>query len=110
MDDENARRKALNEALARAVNEQVNDVAATWYESGEGIEFRCECAGATCMGSVALTHDEYERVRTESPRFVVLPGHDDPAIERVVDSVGEAVVVEKIGAGRSVAEETDTRG
>ena len=110
MDDESARRKALNEALARAVNEQVNDVAASWYESGEPIEFRCECADATCVGSLGLTHEEYERVRTAAARFVLLSGHDDPAIERVVDSVGDAVVVEKIGVGKAVAEETDTRG
>ena len=110
MDDESARRKALNEALARAVNEQVNDIAASWYESGEQIEFRCECADATCMGNIALTHDEYERVRSNGTRFVLLPSHDDPAIERVVDALGEAVVVEKIGVGKAVAEETDTRG
>jgi len=108
MSEEHERRLAAREAIARDVNEVVDDVAASWYEGDERIAFRCECSH-DCGGHVELTPQEYEAVRAGSDTFVLLDGHQDPAVERVTGRIREYVLVEKTGVGRDVARETDPR-
>jgi len=57
--------------------------------------FRCECAERLCNRMLELTPAEYERVRAHPRRFVVLPGHERPDIEVVVETQPGYVVVEK---------------
>jgi hypothetical protein len=109
MSDERERRLAGNEALARDVNEVVDDVAGAWFDPDERLDFRCECARATCTGNVSLSRREYETVRAEPDRFVVLSGHEEAGIEQEVGRIRDYVLVEKRGAGRDVAVETDPR-
>jgi hypothetical protein len=106
MDPERERKLARNEALARDVNERVDEVAASWYEAGEALEFLCECSSDRCTERVHLRADEYARVRAGPETFVLVREHVVPEIERVVGEVGDAVIVEKLGAGRDVARET----
>ena len=107
--DEQARRLARNEALARTVNEETGKVAEGWYTAGESMEFHCECSRADCHGAVSLKVDEYERVRSSGLYFIILAGHADAEIERVIGRIGEYELVEKTGAGAEVAAETDPR-
>ena len=109
MSDERARRLALNEAVIRDVNEAVGDLAHGWFESGETVEFRCECSRIECDTTVEITLAEYAEVRATPTRFVVAPGHEDATIERVVGKLAGGYLVEKVGPGRRVAEETDPR-
>jgi hypothetical protein len=109
MNEERQRRLAFNEALVREVNEAVEGLAADWFEPEERIEFRCECADPACEQRVFLTRDDYLGVRADARWFVVAAGHEVPDLERVLHPIGEAHVVEKLGAGRAVAEETDSR-
>jgi len=44
-------------------------------------------------------------VRRDSGRFIVLPGHDEPDIEQVVETHRAYRVVEKEGEARRAAEE-----
>ncbi len=46
---------------------------------------------------------EYEQVRSDGACFVVLPGHDLPEVERVVERNGRFLVVEKFGAAAAIA-------
>lgn len=105
-DEAREHRLAENEALARDVNERVGEVAATWYAEGEPLEFVCECCREDCTDRVHLRMEEYLEVRSSPVWFAVLPGHIAPEIERSVTTLGDALVVEKTGAGREVAEET----
>jgi hypothetical protein len=50
---------------------------------------------------------EYEAVRAHPSRFLVLPGHERPDIERVVGEGDGYFIVEKTGGGAEVAHETD---
>jgi hypothetical protein len=109
MSTERKRRLAENEALARDVNEVVDDVAATWFDADERLEFRCECALPSCAAHVSLDKREYESVRAEALRFVVVPGHEDESLERVVGAIRDYLIIEKTGAGADVARETDPR-
>jgi hypothetical protein len=106
MDDARARRLAENEALVREVNERVGDVAASWYEADEKVAFVCECSLDDCAERIQLTMREYERVRSSPTWFAVLPSHLVAEIERPVETIDEVLVVEKLGPGREVAEET----
>jgi hypothetical protein len=107
--EDRQRRLALNEALAREVNEVVDGLAAGWFDPEEPIEFRCECVDVGCEERVPLTRDEYLGVRSNRYWFIVVPGHEALEVERVVRRAREFVVVEKLGAGRDVADETAGR-
>jgi hypothetical protein len=58
-----------------------------------------------------LTLEEYEQVRAEPTRFLVLPGHErgTPAHVALVEERPEYHVVEKIGKAARVATELDRR-
>ena len=105
-DDARARRHAENEALARDVNERVGAVTASWYAPGEPLEFVCECSQEECSARIHLLMSEYRELRSSQHWFALVPDHIVLEIERQVRKLGDAVVVEKVGAGRSVAEET----
>lgn len=88
-------RAARNEALFREVNEQMERLARRWSASAESAEFVCECGNAECSDHVELPLEEYERVRRNPRRFIVLPGHVMPELEHVVTQTARYVIVEK---------------
>lgn len=101
-------RIARNETLFREVNERIE--AGQWPTGrGEPVAFRCECGSLRCNMLVELTPDAYEKVRSNATHFLLVPGHEIPAIERVVERQASYVVVEKVGEAAEVAEETDPR-
>jgi hypothetical protein len=52
------------------------------------------------MDKIEMTALEYEQVVQQRYRFVVIPGHEDPRVERVVEEHPAFLVVEKIGEAR----------
>ena len=90
-------RIAKNEALLREVNERIHDVGQGLQvlpDDGQ-LDFRCECGRPECDLFVHLLASDYQRVRADNDRFVVVPGHEDPEIERVVERSQSYVVVDK---------------
>jgi hypothetical protein len=106
-------RLAQNEALFREVNERIAEVATHFIEvetTGEVVEFTCECGHLECAERLAMTVAEYETIRAESTRFAVLPGHELPEVESVVERHPTYLVVEKREKdAQEVARETDPR-
>lgn len=97
MDSAQQRRLVENEALFRTVNEHV-DAAAERFDpraTGSSFEYLCECSDPSCAGRVGMTRSEYLAVREHRARFLVLPGHVEPAVERIVERHRAYVVVEK---------------
>jgi hypothetical protein len=89
-------RVARNEALFREVNENVQQLAERFSTPSDvPAGFVCECADDTCTARVDVPLEVYEQVRQDPRRFVVLPGHVLPEIERVVEEADRYVVVEK---------------
>jgi hypothetical protein len=89
-------RTARNEALLREVNERIHEVGAGLQVLPEGeLDFRCECGRPECDVFVHMLASDYERVRADNDRFVVVPGHEDVHIERVVERSDGYVVVDK---------------
>jgi hypothetical protein len=105
--DERARIVAGNEVLYREINEIIE--AGQWPGESHGRAFRCECAQLGCAGLIEMTPGDYEALRANPRRFVVLPGHHDPTIEDVVGVQPDYVIVEKRGAAGDVAEASDPR-
>lgn len=94
--DEHANRIARTEALFRDVNERIAE-AAQRFDSQEA-EFVCECADAECTDRVPASLDDYELARADGTRFLLLPGHEDTRVERVVRSQRRYRIVEKFEA------------
>lgn len=103
MDAERQRRLAANEAIAREVNAQVEQLAARWNEHDEAMELLCECSLGDCTERVHVPLDRYLEVRQSPVRFMLVDSHVDERIENRVGEAGDSTVVEKIGEGREVA-------
>jgi len=91
VDELTKRRLAHNEALFRAVNEEIEENRS----SGDEQAYVCECVDPECAQTIELTAREYELVRARADRFVVAPGHVLPAVEHVVAREPEYTIVEK---------------
>jgi hypothetical protein len=98
-------RAARNQSLFREVNERIEELS----RSATMPSFICECCDEGCDEMMALTLEEYEHVRSDANRFAVLPGHEVPAVEEVVEATDRYVVVAKLGAGGPVAVRLDPR-
>ncbi len=101
-------RLAQNEIAFRGVNEVV-------AHGGPGLplptelELVCECSDRDCRRSLTMPFAEYEWLRQNPWRFVVLPGHDAPAIERVAELHPTYAIVEKHAESRPQVESADPR-
>jgi hypothetical protein len=101
-------RLGANEALFREVNERVAEVAEEFIAAEGPVEFSCECGDGACAEKITMTVDEYEAVRAKATLFAVVPGHEVPDIERVVERHPNYLVVEKQDPdAEEVARETD---
>jgi hypothetical protein len=101
-------RYVRNEWLFRDVNERIAEVNDKFEVEGE-TEFLCECGQQTCLETLLLTRAQYEAVRGKGRRFVVVPGHEDGRVERVVERESGFLVVEKIGEAGEESEEQNPR-
>ena len=108
MDGELQARVAANEAVFREVNEGI--ARGQWPGEDDMLRgFRCECARLGCNQMIELTVRTYERIRANPRLFVVVPGHEVPEAEHVVEAAAGYAIVEKIGQAARVAEESDPR-
>jgi hypothetical protein len=87
-------RVAENEATFRRANEAL---FRSFQELGpdELAPFLCECGDDRCTQTIRLKLEEYEEVRGQPGRFVVVPGHEILEVERVVEAGERYEVVEK---------------
>ena len=97
-------RLAKNESLFRAVNERLDDIGETVSWSNT-TDYLCECSDTTCFANIELTNDEYERARSRPTVFMLVPGHETPEIERVVEENERFLLVEKIVAVDEIKEQ-----
>lgn len=109
MEGSKQRQAAANEATIRDVNEGIE--RGQWPgEEDTPVGFRCECARLGCNRLVELTVRQYEEIRANPRRFVVLPGHELADFETVIEARPGYVIVEKQNQAGEVAEQHDRRG
>jgi hypothetical protein len=102
-------RIAKNETSFRDINERLEEGLRQARDTPELLQFVCECGDRRCEGLVSLSFDEYEAVRRDSRRFVVVPGHMFPETERVIEGNDRYEVVEKFGDAVEVTDAADHR-
>ena len=103
-------RAVRNQALFRAVNEEIRDASEVASCGGDTIhDFVCECASETCTTPIKLSLREYDELRTNLRRFAVAPGHEDPGLEQIVREGPSATMVEMRGEAGRLAETTHPR-
>lgn len=101
-------RLAQNEILFRSVNERL----AAGDGSGPSpsvLELVCECSDSECLKVLRIEAAEYEWIRQNPRHFAVLPGHEAPAVEDVVERHEQFVVVEKHVETHEQVEAADPR-
>ena len=99
---------ARRQAVFREVNENIAKLTGLLNETGYNL-FICECSDPDCADSLEITADEYESVRAQGTRFVVVPGHQLDGLERAVDGNSRFLVVEKVGQAAEIANGHDPR-
>jgi hypothetical protein len=100
-------RLAANEDVFRHVNERIAELTDRW---GSELDLVCECANTGCARRIVLTRREYEQLRHDPHHFAVVPGHEIPDVEDVVQRMGDrCVVVEKHVETHEQVERTDPR-
>lgn len=99
-----AQRAARNEEVFRSVNEQIEQ-GGELHGVASPMRFHCECDREACFETVELRPDEYRQVVERRYCFVVVPGHDDPQVERLIEEHETHWVVEKIGEARQALDE-----
>jgi hypothetical protein len=80
--------KSYNER--RAAAEEAGDVP-----PDEPVPFACECDDPACGRAIEIAVAEYEHAVAPVDRFVVVPGHEDPAVEVVVERSERYFIVSK---------------
>lgn len=68
---------------------------ATGVWEDEPVPFVCECDDPDCVQAVELSPVDYERLTAPPDRFIVKTGHEDLAVEVVVDEYRDFLVVSK---------------
>jgi hypothetical protein len=91
------------------VNERLEQRAADQPGVSRTFDIVCECADEECTARIEITFSRYEEVRANAKAFIVVPGHVDRSVERVLLSTDTYRVVEKGGEAGDVAEFGDPR-
>lgn len=90
------RRKVVAEIQTRAVNEKVEELLDdAGADRQDPAGFFCECSDPVCPARIEITPARWEALHADRRIFVVVPGHQDREVERVVDSLPGYLVVRK---------------
>ncbi len=108
--DDAQRRRAKNEALFRRINERLESLNEAFGTVSNTFSVVCECDDAACAAEIRLTNEQYEQIRADPTKYIVLAGHETDGVERVVGGTDEWHVVKKQpGEPAAIAEATDPR-
>jgi hypothetical protein len=88
-------RAIRNEALLREVNVHIANLEERVNDQGELLPLLCECAQTGCMVPIEVDHATFEAVRENPLRFLVVPGHEQPEVESVIERRFGYLIVEK---------------
>jgi hypothetical protein len=91
---------------------EANERAKGWEEQHRLDEvelYFCECANPECRERVSLGKADYERVRSDSGHFVIVPGHEVPDLETVIQLNEGWAIIEKAPEVEDIVEARDPR-
>jgi len=97
---ESQKRRAKNEKSFRDFNVRTRKAAETVMARVDKDSFplgmMCECGNPNCTQRLELTIKEREQIRENKDYFIVVRGHEDLEIEKIVDQRPQYSVVEKL--------------
>ncbi len=102
-------RMARNESLFREGNERLGGLRAAAGSPALSTKFHCECGDESCTEWIWMSVSEYEAVRSQDDRFVVVPGHETPGLECVVERKAGFLIVDKVREAEKLVAD-DPRG
>lgn len=110
MTDPRTARIARNESVFRELNESI-EASVHSKRAHDGLAgFLCECGDGDCEAIIQISLPAYEQVRRDSQLFVVVPGHEIPDVEDVIDGEdGRYAVVRKHDDAAAIVEDSDPR-
>jgi hypothetical protein len=85
---------AADQSAFAEANDRIRARAEEWGFRA-AVPFLCECSKLSCTETMQLSLATYRRARERSHAFIVLAGHDDPQVERIVADGAGFVLVEK---------------
>lgn len=96
-----ARRLRQNEELMEQLNRRMERALGEIREADDEdrnapIAFLCECSHLDCRERIHLAPSRFDRIHRDSEVFVLVPGHEIPDIEKVVDQEGDFLIVRKV--------------
>jgi hypothetical protein len=88
-----SRGRAGSQGLVREVNERICGTV----DDGREPELLlvCECSDDGCKERIAVSAEEYKRLRENPSRFLVTPGHEADGSDRIVTRTADFLVVER---------------
>jgi hypothetical protein len=95
------------QSFYREVNEGIASISEAWEI--DMLELLCECGEVGCSERILVPPATYEQLRAAPTRFLVRPGHEDPAVETVISTAADYLIVANQGAAAAVARRTDPR-
>jgi hypothetical protein len=100
MDHFSERRMVENELMFRAANRKVQqrvqkDFSPRDIPDSTKLHFYCECSNLHCRDRIKLTVSDYQEATLGEKEFVVIPGHQNGAVEKVIKETADYTVVEK---------------
>jgi hypothetical protein len=110
MDTLRNERIAHNESAFRDLNEGLQASVHRDGPDGHLAGFVCECGDPDCEALVRLAPATYESIRQDSQLFFLVPGHEAPEAEDVVDEGDGYLVVRKHEDVADIVEQADPRG
>jgi len=108
--DSSSKERFQRRAAAAEINgRQVNEAIEPRRPEGTAV-FVCECGHLGCTETVELPVVEYEEVRTDFDRFLVVPGHEIDEVDKVVERRRRyLIVVKREPEAREMARASDER-
>ena len=97
-----ARRMRQNEELMEELNRRMERMLEEIREDEEEtdadapIAFLCECSHVDCRERVHLEPSVFDRIHKDPDVFILVPGHEIPDVERIVDQMGDFLIVRKL--------------
>lgn len=104
-----AERIAQNESAFRDLNERLEASVHRGRAESDYAGFVCECGDGDCELIVRLKIAAYEHIRRDPCLFLVVPGHELPEAEAVVERNDGYFVVRKMEEAADIVEQTDPR-
>lgn len=94
-------RRIINEQLFRDMNNRIKESTKRLLQGAKTdandvvLRMACECSDASCLLKIPIDIATFEELHRQEGQYMLVPGHAQRDIEKIVRTHAEYVVVEK---------------